>query len=221
METIKNRQCFIHGKKQAKYLLIQPIDEHDLDAMEEEIETINKTTSDYLLVGILVNDWQKELSPWYMPALFGNEDFQGGADAFYEEVKEVIEDIKVLYDMHDAYVILGGYSLAGLFTLYASYQDAYDGVVGASPSVWFKDFLSYTKTHPIKTQHVYLSLGDREEKARNKIMASVGDCLRTYEAYLQEHTHCILEMNPGNHFKDTGIRVGKGFSWIIKSLDHA
>ena len=221
METIKNRQCFIHGKKQAKYLLIQPIDEHDLDAMEEEIETINKTTSDYLLVGILVNDWQKELSPWYMPALFGNEDFQGGADAFYEEVKEVIEDIKVLYDMHDAYVILGGYSLAGLFTLYASYQDAYDGVVGASPSVWFKDFLSYTQTHPIKTQYVYLSLGDKEEKARNKTMASVGDCLRTYEAYLQEHTHCILEMNPGNHFKDTGIRVGKGFSWIIKSLDHA
>ncbi len=70
METIKNRQCFIHGKKQAKYLLIQPIDEHDLDAMEEEIETINKTTSDYLLVGILVNDWQRELSPWMVYASF-------------------------------------------------------------------------------------------------------------------------------------------------------
>lgn len=221
METIKNRQCFIHGKKQAQYLLIQPIDEHDLEAMEEEIATINKTTTDYLLVGILVNDWQKELSPWYMPAIFGNEDFQGGADAFYEEVKEVIEDIKVLYDMHDAYVILGGYSLAGLFVLYAGYQDAYDGVAGASPSVWFKDFLSYIQVHHIQTQHVYLSLGDKEEKARNKIMASVGDCLRTYKAHLQNETHCILEMNPGNHFKDTGIRVGKGFSWIIKNFDHA
>ena len=130
METIKNRQCFIHGKKQAKYLLIQPIDEHDLDAMEEEIETINKTTSDYLLVGILVNDWQRELSPWYMQALFGNEDFQGGADVFYHEVKEVVEEIKVLYDMHDAHVIIGGYSLAGLFALYAGYQDAYDSLNG-------------------------------------------------------------------------------------------
>lgn len=221
METIKNRQCFIHGKKQGKYLLIQPIDEHDLDAMEEEIETINKTTSDYLLVGILVNDWQRELSPWYMPALFGNEDFQGGADVFYQEVKEVVEEIKVLYDMHDAHVIIGGYSLAGLFALYAGYQDAYDGIVGASPSVWFKDFLSYTQTHPIKTQYVYLSLGDKEEKARNKTMASVGDCLRTYEAHLQKETQCILEMNPGNHFKDTGIRVGKGFSWIIEKINHA
>ena len=93
--------------------------------------------------------------------------------------------------------------------------------MGASPSVWFKDFLSYTQTHPIKTQYVYLSLGDKEEKARNKTMASVGDCLRTYEAHLQKETQCILEMNPGNHFKDTGIRVGKGFSWIIEKINHA
>ena len=221
METIKNRQCFIHGKKQAKYLLIQPIDEHDLEAMEEEIETINKTTKDYLLVGILVNEWQKELSPWFMPAIFGNQDFTGGADLFYQEVKEVIKEVKVLYAMQDANVIIGGYSLAGLFALYAAYQDEYDGVVGASPSVWFKDFLSYTQAHPIQTQYVYLSLGDKDEKARNKIMASVGDCLRTYQSYLQNETHCVLEMNPGNHFKDTGIRVGKGFSWIIQNLNHA
>ena len=66
----------------------------------------------------------------------------------------------------------GGYSMAGLFSLWAAYQtDAFAGVAAASPSIWFPDFLQYMKEHDIRTESVYLSLGDREEKTRNPVMA--------------------------------------------------
>lgn len=62
--------------------------------------------------------------------------------------------------------------MAGLFTLWAAYQtDAFAGVAAASPSIWFPDFLQYMKEHDIRTESVYLSLGDREEKTRNLVMA--------------------------------------------------
>ena len=62
----------------------------------------------------------------------------------------------------------GGYSMAGLFSLWAAYQtDAFASVAAASPSIWFPDFLQYMKEHGIRTESVYLSLGDREEKTRN------------------------------------------------------
>ena len=62
--------------------------------------------------------------------------------------------------------------MAGLFSLWAAYQtDAFAGVAAASPSIWFPDFLQYMKEHDIRTESVYLSLGDREEKTRNLVMA--------------------------------------------------
>ena len=58
--------------------------------------------------------------------------------------------------------------MAGLFSLWAAYQtDAFAGVAAASPSIWFPDFLQDMKEHGIRTESVYLSLGDREEKTRN------------------------------------------------------
>ena len=58
--------------------------------------------------------------------------------------------------------------MVGLFSLWAAYQtDTFAGVAAASPSIWFPDFLQYMKEHDIRTESVYLSLGDREEKTRN------------------------------------------------------
>jgi hypothetical protein len=65
---------------------------------------------------------------------------------------------------------------------------------------------------------VYLSLGDKEEKTRNPVMRTVGDCLRRqYELLSAEpQVECTLEMNQGNHFKEADIRTAKGFAWLLK-----
>ena len=104
-----------------------------------------------------------------------------------------------------------------LFALWAAYQtDKFLGVAAASPSIWFPDFVEYMRGRSIRCDSVYLSLGDREEKTRNKVMATVGDCIRSgYDILHDQGIRCTLEWNKGNHFKDSDIRTAKAFAWVM------
>lgn len=69
----------------------------------------------------------------------------------------------------------------------------------------------------ILSRHVYLSLGDREERARNPVMATVGDRTQAAYALLQARDmDCMLEWNEGNHFKDADLRTAKAFAWVME-----
>ena len=46
--------------------------------------------------------------------------------------------------------------------------------------------MEFEQRHPIQAQRVYLSLGDREERTRNAVMAVVGDNIRTLHSQLTE-----------------------------------
>ena len=144
--------------------------------------------------------------------MFGNEDFGDGAASLLEEILRLCSDESKTY-------YLGGYSLAGLFSLWASYQtDRFAGIAAASPSVWFPGFLPYMKEHENQSRAVYLSLGDKEEKTKNPVMATVGDCIREAHAWLQQcGIRSTLEWNPGNHFRDPGLRTAKAFAWVMKN----
>ena len=57
----------------------------------------------------------------------------------------------------------------------------------------------------------------KEEKARNPVMATVGDKIREAHALLSERgVRGVLEWNEGNHFKDANVRTAKAFLWVIK-----
>ena len=59
--------------------------------------------------------------------------------------------------------------------------------------------------------------GDGEEKTRNRVMATVGDCIREQASLLEKQgIQTTLEWNPGNHFKDADIRTAKAFLWAAK-----
>ena len=65
----------------------------------------------------------------------------------------------------------------------------------------------------------YLFAGDKEEKARNPVMAQVGNCIRKqYELLSEQGISTILEWNPGNHFQHSDERTAKGFAWIINQF---
>ncbi len=199
------------GNPDADIVLIQPVDEHDLAGIENEIKTIGENyDKDFFLQAVKVNDWNRDLSPWEAPAVFGREDFGGEAGKTLAEILELCGDREKTY-------YIGGYSLAALFSLWAVYQtDVFAGVAAASPSMWFPNFIDYMKENDIRTDKVYLSLGDREEKTRNPVMATVGDRIREAEIILKERdVKCILEWNEGNHFKDADIRTAKAFSSVL------
>ncbi len=202
------------GNPAASTVLIQPVDDHDLSFMEGEVEAISRlSTRDFRLIALKVDSWNSDLSPWEAPAVFGSEDFGGGAEATLAEVLRLCTDPDKTY-------ILGGYSLAGLFALWAAYRtDVFAGVAAASPSVWFPGFTAFMGAGKPRCRAVYLSLGDREERTRNPVMATVGDCIREARTLLRaQGVPCTLEWNPGNHFKDPDLRTAKAFAWLLEAL---
>lgn len=116
-------------------------------------------------------------------------------------------------------IILGGYSLAGLFALWAACQtDRFGAVVAGSPSLWAGDWPGYAVGHAMRARQVYLSLGDREERSRNKTFARVGDRIREEHRRLQQQLgeeNTTLVWEEGGHFADPAARMARGFVWCL------
>ena len=218
---IRNRICHIYGDTGTEYLLLQMVDEHDLAGMEREIEAIRRQTAHtFLLAAVQVENWNDDLSPWPAPLVWGKQGFGGRAGDTLACLEQAVPSIRRMYSIkEDCKVILGGYSLAGLFALWAATQtNALYGTAAASPSVWFPGWPEYEAAHPIQAQRVYLSLGDREEYTKNKTMAEVGDNIRAlHAALIRRGAACTLEWNAGGHFKDADLRTARAFAWTMES----
>lgn len=201
-----------YGTAGADIVLIQPAGDHDISEIKEEVAEIQRLTSvDFEFVAVKVDHWNQELSPWKASAAFGNEDFGNGAAQTLEEISLLCADKNKTY-------YIGGYSLSGLFSLWAACQtDIFSGVAAASPSVWFPGFIDYMKKRGIKSRNVYLSLGNKEEKTRNPVMAKVGDCIREGYVWIKaEGINCTLEWNQGGHFKEPMTRTARAFAWVMQ-----
>lgn len=197
-----------YGSSLASIVLIQMVGEHDLPGVEREITEIRRLTDmDFQFIAVKVNNWNQDLSPWNAAAVFGN----GAKDTL-----EVL--MKLCTDTNKCYYI-GGYSMAGLFALWAASQtNRFAGIAAASPSIWFPGFLKYLKRQKVQSNCIYLSLGDKEEKTRNSVMAQVGDCIRQAYAWLNEEgIRCTLEWNPGGHFKEPDLRTARAFAWVMRN----
>ena len=106
-----------------------------------------------------------------------------------------------------------------MFSLWAAYQtDIFSGVAAASPSLWYPDFVEYMEENKILTDAVYLSIGTKEEKIRNRVMSRVGDAIRSANEILtRQGILNTLEWNPGKHFQDAEKRTAMGFAWLLKN----
>lgn len=220
--TISNRTCFLYHDAAATHLLIQPVDEHDLEVLDQEVDIIgNQSSTPFSLIALLIEDWNRELTPWVAPAVFGKIPFGDGASntlAFITE--QLLPKIAAdgIYDV-SMKLLMGGYSLAGLFALWSAYQtDLFDGIAAASPSVWFPKWIDYATEKKPLAKSIYLSLGDKEENAKNPVMAQVGNAIRKQHEMLKEQeVNTILEWNAGNHFVDSEKRMAKGFAWLLNN----
>ena len=78
----------------------------------------------------------------------------------------------------------------------------------------------YVLHHQIKHEsNIYLSLGGKEEKTKNPVMARVGDRTRTQEQILRNDPkvkHTTLEFNSGGHFADAQKRLAKAVKWLLE-----
>jgi len=216
---ISGRECHLYKDCKAEFVLIQPIDEHDLALLDQEVEIIKELSDKpFSLVAFMIKDWNQELTPWPAPPVFGKIPFGDGAA---DTLGYVINQLLPVVQEEAASVILGGYSLAGLFALWASYQtDKFDGIVAVSPSVWFPKWIEYATDNNPFAKSIYLSLGDKEEKTKNPVMSQVGHAIRQQKELLTgQFYNTILEWNLGNHFVNSEKRTAKGFAWIMNNIE--
>ncbi len=166
-------------------------------------------------------DWNRDLSPWKADAVFGTENFSGGADDFLTElIQNIIPEVESELNITNCKRLLIGYSLAGLFSVYAFYKtDSFSAGASLSGSLWFDGFTDFMKENPLcrKPETFYFSLGDREKKARNprmqKVETATAEAAEIFRS-LGVPTEFVLV--PGGHFDNVERRIADGITKLIK-----
>ncbi len=182
----------------------------------------------FILVSVSNLDWNHEMTPWFAPKLNQHdEDCLGKADKYIEKFKkEILPQVKkyIEQDLEKsiAYYAIAGYSLGGLFAVYAIYKtDIFMKVVSASGSFWFPNFVEFIKENKMKSkiQSMYFSLGNKESKVRNQVLATVEEHTKEIEnIYRSQGIKTIYEENAGNHYHEADLRMAKGIKWILEEI---
>lgn len=214
--------CRLFGSEEPRCILIQPSARHENATLESEAAGIAaRSPIPFVLAAFELEDWILDLMPW--PDRNISREEEAGKRAQDTLSYVLLSLVPALQDRYGRLpMILGGYSLGGLFALWASMQtDCFRAIAAASPSVWIEDWIPYAEKHAPMADRIYLSLGDREEHVRNQAIARVGDNLRAQYGLLQRQLgpdSCTLVWEAGNHFTDNEGRLARAFSWCIRSL---
>lgn len=165
--------------------------------------------------------WDEELSPWqHEPVVSKSNHFTGEAEQYVRCLTEKIIPYAEEKLKKPRFRIIAGYSMGGLFALYAPYiTGAFSRAVSASGSVWYPGFVEYVKVHDFLhvPDAIYLSLGDKESRTKNQYLNRTENCMRELcSIYQSKGIDSVFELNQGNHFRDVPYRLAKGITWLLK-----
>lgn len=175
----------------------------------------------FTLVSISDLDWNHDMVPWDSPPAFKNsEPCTGGADDYLHLLtEEIIPAAEKEINGVPRWRGIAGYSLAGLFALYAIYQtDLFSRMGSMSGSLWFPRMKDYIFSHKPKRwpDCMYFSLGDKESKTRNPILRSVRQNTEEIHAFYQSKgIDTVFQLNSGNHYDHAAERTAAGLCWLL------
>ena len=246
MENLNNKKCITKEIEIEKIIchiyhqeninsfnkLIYFIEDHSKNIPDILLTlTANKS---YILIGFSIEDWNTYLSPWYCPRLFGKEDndFKGQGQSTFDWlinncIPKIEKEILLLKNNIETKRYIGGYSLAGLFSLWVFYSDKnknekiFEGVCACSPSLWYVNWDEFIKDKEANEGSIiYLSLGDKEGKTKNEVFKKMKSGMDKMIEKVKNDKNVriyIFEENKGGHSNDIDLRMAKGFKWIIEN----
>ena len=178
-----------------------------------------------VLVSVEGVDWDRDLSPWPAEGVFRGQSFTGGAEDYLTRFTgELIPALEKKLPRIPENRILAGYSLAGLFSLWAAYRtDRFDRIASVSGSLWYDGFLDFMRENALSpaVKGIYLSLGDREKNAKNPRMAKVEEATGEAARLLRERTGLPVPfaLNTGGHFRDVPERIARAVLFLLTNSD--
>ena len=199
------------------------------------------------LVNVGVDLWEESFSPWCAPRVFAKgPNFGDGAQKTLDTlINQVIPWTESELTDPPAYRVLVGYSLAGLFSLWAGVTQAsvsqsstpqevargcqpddtptttFQRIGAVSGSFWFPGLLEYVDQQlsggVVDLTHAYLSLGDREARTPNPQIMHVRENAELLASKLESAgITSTFELNRGNHFQNVEGRMQKALDWLVK-----
>ncbi len=174
------------------------------------------------LVAVSGANWNHDMTPWDCPPISRfDTPCTGGADDYLQFfTQKIVPETERRIEGTPVWRGISGYSLAGLFAVYALYQtDVFSRVATMSGSLWFPNFKEYVFSHEMKIRPdcVYFSLGDKEAKPKNPFLKSVQDNTDEIQKfYAAQGIDSIFVLNPGNHYANASKRTAAGINWILK-----
>ncbi len=198
--------------------------EDDGGAVYEAVQA--RTGMDFSLVAVSRLDWNTDLSPWAAPAVFAKgAPFSGGAGAYLALLLEKIVPQAESLLPPVSWRGIAGYSLAGLFAVYALYQTGvFENAACVSGSLWFPGIKAYVLSHSFckKPRRLYFSLGNKECETHNRYMQCVQENTQAIEAFCRSQgIDTVFRLNPGNHFQNAVSRCADGICWVLETPDTA
>ncbi len=170
-------------------------------------------------------DWNDDLSPCPQEPLFkGEAGFGGGGAQFLKRIENEImpETLGVLSLENRAPLIIAGYSLAGLFALYALHQSAlFDCACAVSASFWYGRFVDFAKSTGFvkKPRCIILSIGGKEKKTRHPLLKTGQDRMEELASfYGQLGIETLTRVDEGNHFFESDQRLLRSLKQCLASL---
>ena len=186
------------------------------------------------LVNVGADLWEENFSPWCAPRVFAKgPNFGDGAQKTLDTlINQVIPWAESELTEPPAYRVLVGYSLAGLFSLWAGVTQAgvshvdvptptFQRIGAVSGSFWFPGLLDYVDQQlnggAVGLTHAYLSLGDREARTPNPQIMHVRENAELLASRLESAgITSMFELNRGNHFQNVEGRMQKALDWLVK-----
>lgn len=175
------------------------------------------------VISLPVADWAENLTPWPAKSPWrGGPDFGGRADETLREVLRAIPRLEADRGLHPARRAICGYSLGGLFSLFAFVRtDLFAACGGLSASVWYEGWVEWLGNLGFDAygRYAYISVGSREKNARQLILRTVEDRMAACADILRAHG-CEVDyvVGPGTHFQHVDERIAASITALDRFL---
>lgn len=220
-KVIEGRRVRMFQKGEGGPLVLLATSERGFESLPSILQLAEEGlgTKDFSLAAFSCSNWDDDYAPWCCSGLSEGDRFGGKGPETLAWINEaLIPVLRDFWSFNDIFIV--GYSLAGLFALWSTYEsELFSGCGCCSGSLWFDGWGRYMEDRNLKRQgRVYLSLGGKEEKSPHPVMATIGNATRFQDKLLEKDpmvTAHKLEMNPGGHFSANDKRIAKAIVWLL------
>ena len=167
------------------------------------------------IMSVPVANWGDALTPWPAPALRpGEEDFGGRAE-------ETLASLAELLDQASGPHAICGYSLGGLFALYAFVREPrLSACACLSGSVWYEGWVDWLRANApdCAGRSVFFSVGKKEKRAGLPFRHVEEDLAACVDILRACGCEVAVRLGPGNHMQYVGERLAAGLSALDEAV---